>query len=267
MDVRLERITVDFASRGLRVLDDIDLTVGKGEQVALLGPSGAGKTTLLRVLLGFVRPVAGRVRVGNRDPFGTWSDATAVRQQTGFVRQRDDLVRGLTARTNVLMGEAYRWRLRDWLTVGRGAIPRRYAARLLNLARRHRVDMLLNMRVENLSGGQRQRVALARALLSGPGLLLADEITTGLDPARAAAAIAHLRDAYGATLLVTTHDLTVARRFPRIVAIRDGQIAFDGHELRERDVQAIYGEDLSESEHRPPRGDEPSGTEVPSWSG
>jgi ABC-type phosphate/phosphonate transport system ATPase subunit len=275
MEVSLEGVTVDYARRGLRVLDDVNLNIGSGEHVALLGPSGAGKTTLLRVLLGFARPVAGQVRVGGGDPFGSWSDATALRRQTGFVRQRDDLVRGLSARTNILMGEAYRWRLWDWLTVARGAVPGRYVERLSSLAERHRVHNVLDMRVDNLSGGQRQRVALVRALLSGPGLLLADEMTTGLDPSRAAAAIRHLRDADGATLVVATHDLTVARRFPRIVAVRDGRIALDGSELGERDVQAIYGEglsgdeglsgyeDLSESEQASrPRHDKQSDTEV-----
>jgi ABC-type phosphate/phosphonate transport system ATPase subunit len=245
IQVQLERVTVDFASRGLRILDDVDLTIGAGEQVALLGPSGAGKTTLLRVLLGFVQPVHGRVRIGGRNPFGRWTEATAIRRQTGFVRQRDDLVPGMSARANMLMGDVHRWRLCDWLCVGRGVVPRRYAGQLATYSSQHGVDTLLDTRVDHLSGGQRQRVALVRALLPEPGLLLADELTSGLDPVRAAAAIAHLRSADGATLVLTTHDLTVARQFPRVVAIRDGKIAFDGEELGERDVYAIYGDELA----------------------
>jgi ABC-type phosphate/phosphonate transport system ATPase subunit len=246
MEISISGVTVDFARRGLRVLDNVDLTVRSGEHVALLGPSGAGKTTLLRMMLGFVPPVAGQVRVGGRDPFGKRSEAAAIRRQTGFVRQRDDLVRGVSARANVLMGDAHRWRLCEWLCICRGTVPGRYAARLASLASRHGVAAILDTRVDDLSGGQRQRVALVRALLSEPQLLLADEITSGLDPTRATAAVAHLRDSNGATLVLTTHDLTVARQFPRVVAVRDGKIAFDGGGLGEQDVHVIYGEHLSE---------------------
>lgn len=244
MDVKLRGVTVDFASHRIRALDGVDLTIGAGEQVALLGPSGSGKSTLLRVVLGAVRPVAGQVLVGGLDPFGTRVHAVRVRQQTGMVRQRDDLVQGLTARTNILIGQAYQWRMWDWWAVLRGTVPERYRQRLVELAARHDIDQLLDNRIEHLSGGQRQRVALARALLSRPRLLLADESTAGLDPTRAAAALAHLRDADGATLVVTTHDLGIARRLPRVVALRDGRIVFDSSDLDDRAVDAIYAPSL-----------------------
>lgn len=246
MDIQLRDVTVDFASHGIRVLREVDLAVGDGEHVALLGPSGAGKSTLLRVLLGAVRPVAGQVRVGELDPFGPRGQLSAIRRATGIVRQRDDLVRGLTARTNILMGESYVWGLADWWAVARGTTPARYRQRLAELATRHEIDPLLDTRIEYLSGGQRQRVALVRALLAQPRLLLADESTAGLDPARAAAALAHLRDADGATLVVTTHDLGVARQFPRVVALRDGRVVFDGPRLDDAAVEAIYGSVLVE---------------------
>jgi ABC-type phosphate/phosphonate transport system ATPase subunit len=244
MDIELRGVTVDFASRGIRVLDRIDLTIGAGEQVALLGPSGAGKTTLLRVILGAVRPVAGQVLVGGLDPFDSRAYAVRVRRATGMVRQRDDLVRGLTARTNILVGQASRWRTCDWWAVLRGTVPERYRQRLVDLAVRHDIEPLLDHRIEQLSGGQRQRVALARALMSRPRLLLADESTAGLDPMRAAVALAHLRDADGATLVVTTHDMDVARQFPRVVALRGGQIVFDRSDLDDRAVDSIYGSRL-----------------------
>jgi ABC-type phosphate/phosphonate transport system ATPase subunit len=247
VDIQLTELTVDFASHGIRVLDDIDLSIAAGEQVALLGPSGAGKSTLLRVILGAVRPVAGQVRVGGLDPFGRRSEVARIRQATGIVRQRDDLVRGLSARTNILIGQSHQWRPTDWLTVVRGRVPHRYTDRLASLAKRHGVDEFLPTRIEDLSGGQRQRVALVRALLSAPRLLLADESTSGLDPTRAAEALAHLRDADGATLVVTTHDLPVARQFPRIIALRDGHVVFDGADLTEQAVEDIYGSNLVEA--------------------
>jgi ABC-type phosphate/phosphonate transport system ATPase subunit len=245
MDIELHDVTVDFTAHGIRVLDQFDLAIGAGEQVALLGPSGAGKSTLLRVILGGVRPVAGQVRVGGLNPFGSRTEVTRIRQATGIVRQRDDLVRGLSARANILMGEAYRWRLADWLAVLRGGTPAGYRQRLHGLAVRHEIDDLLDTRIEYLSGGQRQRVALARALLSRPRLLLADESTAGLDPTRAAAALAHLRDAEQATLLVATHDLAIAHQLPRVVALRDGRVVFDGSELDEDMVEEIYGSALA----------------------
>jgi ABC-type phosphate/phosphonate transport system ATPase subunit len=246
MDIQFRNVTVDYGSKRGAVLDGLDLTVDAGEQVALLGASGSGKTTLLRVVLGAVPPAAGQVRVGGLDPFGSRSQATRIRRQTGMVRQRDDLVGGLNAWTNILMGEAYRWHTADWYAVLRRAFPKRYLQRLSELAARHDIDSLLNTRVEQLSGGQRQRVALVRALLPGPRLLLADESTVGLDPVRAAVALAHLRDARGATLLVATHDLGVARQFPRVVALRDGHIVFDGPFLDDRAVESIYGPMLTE---------------------
>ena len=238
MDIRCSGLTVRFGSN--LVLEGIDLSVDNGEQMALLGPSGAGKSTLLRVLLGAVHPASGTVRVGGLDPYGSRRDLYAVRRASGVIRQRDDLVRGLTARANILIGVSHSWRLADWLTVLRGRVPGRWAGRLAQLAAEHGVDEFLDAKIENLSGGQRQRVALVRALLPGPKLLLADEATSGLDPARAEAALADLRVA-GSTLIVTTHDVAVARQFPRIIALKGGGVVFDGGELSTADVREIYG--------------------------
>jgi ABC-type multidrug transport system ATPase subunit len=220
------------------VLRGVDLRLREGEQVALLGPSGVGKTTLLRLLVGAVRPVSGRVLVGGLDPADRRL-APRVRRGTGVVRQRDDLVRGLTARANVLIGVSHRWGAAGWLAMLRGGVPKHERQRLAELAERHGIAGLLDSRVEHLSGGQRQRVALVRALLPGPGLLLADEPVSGLDPVRAAEALRHLRST-GATLIVTTHDLAVARQFPRIVALRDGGVGYDGADLDESRVREIY---------------------------
>ena len=241
MHLELAGATVDFPARGVRALAEVDLTVEEGEQVALLGPSGSGKTTLLRLLVGVVRPSAGRVRVAGLDPFGTAEELHRLRRAIGVVWQRDDLVACLSARINTVMATAPTWGPRDWLRVLTGGVPARYADRLHALCQRHGVEACLSTRVEQLSGGQRERIALVRALLLSPRLLLADEPTTGLDPPAAMAAVEALRGADTATLILSTHDLGVARRFPRIVALRDGRVSFDGPSLRQRDVERIYG--------------------------
>jgi ABC-type phosphate/phosphonate transport system ATPase subunit len=239
VDVRVRGLTVDFAARGVRALDGVDLVVGDGEQVALLGRSGSGKTTLLRSLLGAVEPASGTIRLGGTDPHAGAAELRAVRRATGVVRQGDDLVLGVSARTNAVLGTAATWRPADWLRVARGRAPRRVEARLAALADAHDITACLPARAAELSGGQRQRVALVRALLPGPRLLLADEPTAGLDPTTAGAAVSALL-ATDVTLVVATHDLGVARRFPRMVALRDGTVVHDGPALDEEAAEQIY---------------------------
>ncbi|HEX6468244.1 MAG TPA: ATP-binding cassette domain-containing protein [Streptosporangiaceae bacterium] len=238
--MRIELHDIHVRLGGRPVLTAIDLTFGEGEQVAVLGPSGAGKTTLLRVIVGAVVPHRGEVRVDGADPFGSRAGLMLLRRSIGCVRQRDDLIHGLSARTNILASVSYEWRLRDWGTVLLGKVPRRFAGGLAEIARRHEIEDVLTAPVERLSGGQRQRVAVARALFGAPRLLLADESTSGLDPVRAGRVLDDLQSS-GATLVATTHDLSVAQRFPRVVALRDGAVIFDGDRADAIDLKQIYG--------------------------
>ncbi|MGQ0841944.1 ATP-binding cassette domain-containing protein [Actinokineospora sp.] len=225
-------------------MDRLTLHIAEGERVALLGPSGAGKSTLLRALLGAV-PIRGEVRVGALDPYRSERNARTVRAATGFVRQGNDLVLGLSARLNAIMGTSATWRWRDWPRALAGGTPPSLARRLDTLALSHGIADCLSQPARTLSGGQRQRVALVRALLGAPRLLLADEPTSGLDPVTAAAAVDALRDADDrdrpVTVVVATHDLAVARRFPRIVALRDGRLVYDGPVLDDPTAALIYG--------------------------
>ena len=246
-----DRLTVDFPARGIRALNGVDLEVADGEQVALLGRSGAGKSTLLRALLGGVPPAGGRVRIDGRNPWGPRAEVRALRRATGVIRQGNDLVLGVSARLNALMATASDWRVRDWLVALRGGVPAAYAERLDALAVRHGIAGALDAQVQELSGGQRQRVALCRALLPGPGLLLADEPTNGLDPVTSGVVIEALRGTEGVTLVVATHDLGVARAFPRVVAMAGGAIVYDGAEFDEQVARQVYGMSAPQSASGP----------------
>ena len=242
MRIRVRDVRVIFAPRGITALDGVSIEVTAGEQVALLGASGAGKTTLLRCLLGAVTPTSGSIEVGGRDPGGSEADRRWVRRHSAVIRQSGDLVPSLRARTNVLLGTGSEWGPRDW---GAAALGRRsrWDPAIEALAARHGIIEVLDARVGELSGGQRQRVALLRALIGEPRLLLADEPTAGLDPPTAAAAVGALRAVDGVTLLVSTHDLEVAREFPRVVAMRAGAVVHDGPGFSADDAARVYGAD------------------------
>lgn len=239
MDVRLRRVTVRFPHRTAPALDAVDLHLPIGSRVALIGPSGSGKSTLLRTILG-ATPALGAVRVDGLDPYGGRRERMGIRRRTGLIRQGGDLVLGVSGRLNALAATSPTWTVPDWFTVMRGAVPPRFRPALEQLTRRHRIEDCLESRVETLSGGQRQRVALVRALLPGPELLLADEPTGGLDPVTGAAVTEALLHSSARTILVATHDLGVARRFPRVLALQSGRIVHDGT-LPADAVPLVYG--------------------------
>jgi putative ABC transport system ATP-binding protein len=227
---------VPVAARGLQhwfgtgearkqALFDVDLTIARGEFVALVGPSGSGKTTLL-TLLGCLREVqAGSVRLLGHDLAGaTEALRVRLRRRVGFIFQAHNLHESLTARQNVLMA----------LQVGG-----RGDARAQDRAARHMLDALgLEARHDylpaNLSGGQKQRVAVARALVHNPEVVFADEPTAALDRAAAEWVVAILRAMgrdRGTTTLMVTHDPRILESADRVVALEDGRIVSDENGL------------------------------------
>ena len=247
---RLDRVTVRF--RGLVALDDVDLRIESGEHVALVGPSGSGKTTLLRLLNGTLRPSAGRVGV-NGDDLSSLSGRALrkVRAGIGFVHQSLDLVPNLRVSQNVLSGML--GRLSFPASVRTMLFPsRRDLSRVHEILDRVGVGEKLFERPDRLSGGQQQRIAIARALMQDPVALLADEPVASVDPARARDTVellARLANRSGATLLMSLHNLDLARlSFPRMVGLRRGRVLFDRPtaDVSEEEYRALYRLDREE---------------------
>ncbi len=203
----------------MEILRGIDLEVGSGETLALLGPSGSGKSSLMAVLSGLERASGGELSVGGQDFSGLTEDALAFarRGRIGIVLQAFHLLPTMTALENVATPME--------LASMKGARDRA-AAELEAVGLAHR----LSHYPAQLSGGEQQRVAIARATAPRPGLIFADEPTGNLDAATGETIIDMLfarRAETEATLLMITHDPALAERCERIVTLSDGRIASD----------------------------------------
>ena len=231
-------------------LRGLSLSVAHGEQLAIIGPSGAGKTTLLHLLACALKPGSGSLQLGGRNPWAlSRSQLQQLRGELFLAPQVPPLPPRQRTVTAVLAGRLPHESL--WASVRSLFYPTDMAVAERALARFDMSDKLFE-RVDRLSGGERQRVGLARALASQASLFLVDEPLSALDPSRGQQAMASLTGSArerGATLVTTMHHVEMAlQHFPRIIGLRDGELAFDlpSAQVTPQRLRTLYEQHLDE---------------------
>ena len=203
------------------VLDDISLTIEKGEVVVVVGPSGSGKSTFLRCINALESIQGGDIRVGNLSVNGTPAEVRELRREAGMVFQQFNLFPQLTALQNVMFGPIQT----------RGASKSQARELAMQLLAKVGLSERANHYPSELSGGQQQRVAIARALAIKPLLMLFDEPTSALDPELRHEVLKVMQDlaVEGMTMVVVTHEMDFAKKVgSRLLFIDNGKIAHDG---------------------------------------
>jgi putative ABC transport system ATP-binding protein len=215
------RKVYDTGKVKVEALKGIDLVVAPGEFVAIVGPSGSGKSTLMNLIGCLDTPSDGRYRLAGEDvsKFGRDDLADVRNRRVGFVFQGFNLLPQISAFENVEMP----------LVFG-GVAPKERRRRVAELMERVGLADRMEHKPTELSGGQMQRVAIARALAMQPDVVLADEPTGNLDTASGGDIMGLFTDLWrqGRTMIVITHDMSLARRASRVVRIQDGVIVSDG---------------------------------------
>ena len=200
----------------VKAIDHTDIRIEPGEFAAVVGRSGSGKSTLLHMLGGLDRPDSGQVLVEGKDIFRLKDDRLAVfrRRKIGFVFQSYNLVPSLNVWENIVLPIGL-----DGRKVDRDFV--------MDLVERIGMEDRLRALPGTLSGGQQQRVAIARALASRPAIILADEPTGNLDSRTEIEVVSLLKNCvteYGQTLVIITHDETIAQMADRMIVIEDGKV-------------------------------------------
>lgn len=258
--IRIAHASKSF-NRRTKALNGVSAAIAPGECVGLLGASGSGKSTLLRSICGLER-LDGRDSVVELfgkplQTGGTLSrDIRDLRRQTGIIFQQFNLVGRMDVLSNVLTGLLPRMPLWRSLTA---RFTREEQLQALQALDSVGLADYAFQRASTLSGGQQQRAAVARALLQGARILLADEPVSALDPESARRVmdlLHHLNRSQGMTLVVSLHNVALARRYcDRIIALRGGELVFDGSplELDDARLRHLYGANTDELlvEHDP----------------
>jgi phosphonate transport system ATP-binding protein len=266
--ISVEKLSKHFGRK--QALCNVDLRIDSGEMVALIGASGSGKSTLIRHIAGLEHGHGDLCCIDVLDrrmqEKGRLSRETRkIRRDIGVIFQQFNLVGRLSLLTNVLIGALGRvpaWRG----TVGFFSRTEQQSA--MRAMARVGIAEAARQRASTLSGGQQQRAAIARALVQNARLLLADEPIASLDPAsakRVMEILSEINRADGITVVVSLHQVEYARRYcPRTIALRDGEIAYDGPStaLTHAFLRELYGESsdeliLPDAEEVAPRAPQP----------
>jgi putative ABC transport system ATP-binding protein len=219
--LKVEHVTKEYGKGDIKVkaLDDISFTVNKGEFVAIIGPSGSGKSTLLHLLGGVDKPTSGTVHIDNTNIYGLNETNLAIfrRRQIGLIYQFYNLIPVLDVEENITLP----------LLLDQRKVDKEHFERIVEtLGLEKRLRHLPN----ELSGGQQQRVSIGRAMITNPAIILADEPTGNLDRKTSEEIMELLKISnkiYNQTLVVITHDESIALQADRIIAIEDGKITRD----------------------------------------
>lgn len=203
----------------VKALDDVSFTVEKGEFVAIIGPSGSGKSTLLHLIGGVDKPTSGKVWIDNTDIYSLNETNLAIfrRRQVGLIYQFYNLIPVLNVEENITLP----------LLLDNRKVDKEYFNQVIEtLGLEERIGHLPNQ----LSGGQQQRVSIGRAMITNPAIILADEPTGNLDRKTGNEILELLKisnQIYNQTLIVITHDESIALQADRVISIEDGKIARD----------------------------------------
>ncbi|KMY31804.1 ABC transporter ATP-binding protein [Lysinibacillus xylanilyticus] len=219
--VRMENVVKSYGEGNNRVdaLKGIDLSIQQGEFVSIVGASGSGKSTLLHILGGLDRPSSGNVFIGDNDIYKYTDDELSIfrRRKVGFIFQFFNLIPVLNVQENI-------------------ALPTLLDSESIDIEYLNEITNILGLQERKnhlpseLSGGQQQRVSIGRALINRPHLILADEPTGNLDTRNTKEVMDLLRftaKKYNQTIVMITHDLTIASASDRIITIQDGEIISD----------------------------------------
>ena len=219
--LRVENLTKVYGKgeNEVRALDGVSFSVEKGAFVAVIGPSGSGKSTLLHILGGVDRPTGGKVFMDGKDVYAQNEEQLAIfrRRQVGLIYQFYNLIPVLNVTENITL---------PVLMDGQKVNQNRLAELMTTLKLTGRENHLRN----HLSGGVQQRVSMGRALMNAPAVVLADEPTGNLDSKSSREIVELLKvsnEKYGQTLIVITHDESIALQADRILSIEDGKITRD----------------------------------------
>jgi phosphonate transport system ATP-binding protein len=246
--IRFQRASVTYGG-GVHALKDVDLEVGDGEFVVVVGLSGAGKSTLVRAVNGLVPLTSGNLEVNGINVNGlSRRQMRSLRADIGMIFQSFNLVNRTTVLNNVLMGRLHR--VPTWRTL-LGLYPKDDVEIAMQALERVEIVEKAYVRASNLSGGQRQRVGIARALAQQPQVILADEPVASLDPPTSHVVMRDLQRInreLGITTIVNLHFLDLATAYAdRIIGLRAGSVVFDGSgsEADATVFEKIYGRSLT----------------------